>query len=275
MAVMSALTGCDNGTGLSREQAAAVDKAHVDARNRCRDKWYGKPRAPVRGTNYVLDATKLPWDMGGELWHEDEDCGVAKIDAVFYWTGEEILPQRVGMYPQQEYNVKPIDVREAWTQIQVLGYLGMESSIRQRLEQHPEGFQIIPRPQRPKTWPTELVVKLKHYPDLEVWLPKEWTPTMERTTHYLSFQFPNWPNDDGVTRGFNCNLGRAVYPATREEIENLDLRQKVRSSCQMEFDNFGFNSGSAKVNWGTPKLTEITPALRALQKYFNDSITKE
>jgi len=280
--ILLMLAACDNNVGLSRDQAAAVDKAHVDARNRCSAKWYGQPRVPVRGSDFVLDATKLPWEMGGELWSEDVDCGAAQINATFYWTGKEILPQRIGMYPQQEYNVKPIDVRETWTQIQVAALLGRGTQSIRNQAQHPENYQYTP-PQRPKSWPAEQLIRLKHYPDLEVllWSKEERDVAIKKmgehpSLHYFTFVLHQWPHDDGSARTMTCHMGEQnVLTMTREEIENLDLRQQLRHSCQMDFHNFGFNSGSAKVNWGTTQLSEITPALRALQQYFNDSITKE
>ena len=84
--------GCDNSEQVARNKA----HAQAQAVEKCEAKWRDQPRVPIRGSRYVLDATRLPWEPDrGLLWSKDEECGAATIDDLFYWTGKEIISQKL------------------------------------------------------------------------------------------------------------------------------------------------------------------------------------
>lgn len=276
--LMAMLTACTDHSDLSKEQREAVQKAHEDAVKKCEGKWLGQPRVPVRGSKYVLDATRLYWQMEFGSWNKDEECGAAAIIARFYWTGEKIVPDKIGLAPQRS-QIEPIDVPKDWIAIDLEALVGVKPDVLRHCEQHPEDCKKKTT-DRAKGWPPELVVPLKHYPELEVRLPKELTPKMKTGGfRALGIFLREWPMDSGAPRSFLCHLDQDVYAMTREEIENINFGSarvgQQRSYCQMEFNNFRFNGGQARVVWGTEALPQITPALRALHQYLNESITEE
>lgn len=265
------LVGCGDGLGLPKEERAALYKANAQAIEKCNAKWVGKPRVPIRGSDYVLDATRLPWGMAYETWTKDEECGAATINGLFYWTGNKIIPEAIWLKSGRKLTELPEDVLV----FDIRALLGAPPDSVRHCKARPEDCKGPPGP--PVDWPNELVVRLKHYEDLEVRMYRkkdlaELRPT--DVTHSMGFFLRGWPREDGAPRVVSCDVGRDVYKMTRVEIENIDFGKQTRP-CQLEFWGFEFNGGSARVYTNTAMLHQIIPALHALHQYLNESITKE
>jgi len=269
VALTMLFAGCDN-SGLSKQQRDPVYKAHEQAAKKCNAKWRDQPRVPIRGSHYVLDATRLPWELDGGLWAKDEECGAATIDDLFYWTGKEIISQKLWVKSGRKLTEIPQDSLG----FHIIALLGASPDRARHCEAHPEDCKsrfLGPAVE----WPPELVVRLKHYEDLEVRMPKTLTPKIKpEGIHSMAFFLRGWPREDGLPRVMSCDIGRDVYKITREEIENLNFGKQTKP-CQFEFGNFIFKGGSAQVRTGTEALSQIVPALRALHQYFNQAITGE
>lgn len=264
--------GCGDDLGLSKDQRAALYKAHEKAVEKCNAKWLDKSRVPIRGSRYVLDATKLPWEMEYSMWTKDEECGAATINDTFYWTGKEIISQK--MWTRAGH--KPTELPQYTHSFIVKALLGAPPDSVKHCKQHPDDCKGPPGP--PVEWPAELVVRLKYYEDLEVRMFKrEYLVKLRPTdvTHQMDIVLRGWPKEDGSPRTMFCGVRQNVFVMTREDIENFNNP----TSCQLEFWAFKFNGGSARVvvsgNTYGNTLRQIVPALHALHQYFNDHITEE
>lgn len=269
--------GCD--FGKERKEAAAIYKAHAEAVKKCEAKWRDQPRVPIRGSRYVLDATRLPWEPDRGLWSKDEECGAATMMGLFYWTGKEIISERQWLNSGRKLTDRPQD----WLLLSVIAVLGRSPSDARARARHCEAHPEDCKSQSlgpALEWPPELVVRLKHYEDLEVRITKDYLDKLRPTDgrYYMDFVLRGWPKDDGRPRTMFCDVKRNVFSnvsITREEIENFDFSKQPKGGCQLEFWNFTFKGGSARVNTGTEALHQIVPALRALHQYINQSITEE
>lgn len=264
-----ALAAC----GPSAEQQALM-AAHIAAAERCAARWGDKQWVPLRASGWWLDATRLPWRMKDDLWTKDEQCGAATIDGLYYWDGERILAESVGMWPRGTRLVHPKEIKSDWVQLDLTALLGGDPNTLKKCRASPEACKG--HEGAPKEWPPELVVRPKHYPDLEVRLPRETDPARSKGgfSNNIGFFIRDWPNNYGRPRVTSCYFKSDGRDLTREDIENIDLRQRG-GYCQLEFWNFQFDGGAARVITDTRQLHQIKPALQALLQYFNASITRE
>ena len=110
LAALILVVGC----GPSAEEEA-LTKAHVAAAERCAAQWRDKRWVPLRGSGWWLDSTRLSWRMDGGLWTTDDNCGAAQIYEIFYWDGEKIRPERVGMSPHGRWpELHPKEIQRHW-----------------------------------------------------------------------------------------------------------------------------------------------------------------
>ncbi|MNL50567.1 hypothetical protein D3C87_1735950 [compost metagenome] len=131
-------------------------------------------------------------------------------------------------------------------------------------------------------WPDELIIKLKNYPGLELWL-KAPPPSDENTSSVSHFILRDWRRRDGTPRYISCgglrssrSLGSGfnvedLTKLHRVHLENLDFGS-LRAYCNVDLDSFNFAAGDARISLGVDSLRSAPKALKFLNDYLSRSV---
>jgi hypothetical protein len=182
----------------------------------------------------------------------DGKCGTNGFSEQVSWTGQAVEPSRSA----------------GGTPIRVAALLGNRGHMI-RCQRFPdaEGCHFTPVGY-PSVWQADRIVKLSHYPGLEIWLSPTPPPRGVRT---ISFVIAGWPRADGLQRTIDCDTPLDLSAVTRQELESLDLSGH-RYPCQVEFDSFTFHGGAARLFTSSDLLPSVEPALRDLQRHLADLV---
>jgi hypothetical protein len=261
------LVAC-SGCGKSKVDVA-VDE-HDKKVNECRQELEKKnPLIPIIGGGY-LDVSKFAFTVP-TVRYEDGRCGTDGFQADFYWTGEKIVPAA-----EKFTGLAPTQVPKNWRLLRVGAILGNLRRARE-CEAHPDpDSSRCPKtgstPGYPATWPRELVVELKHYPQLEIWLE----PPPKTFLSEIPFVLKDLRRDDGRPVSVGCFAleGYDLPAMKRSQFE--ELRFDARPfPCQAEYGDFTFKGGAARVHFSTTALVDIATALKELKVYLSKAIIQE
>lgn len=250
------LTGCDFGN-KEREAAEAIYKANAEAAKQCEAKLRGLKRVPIAGTGgrLFLDAERLPMWTISRGFRPGDECAATQLGwayEIFYWNGKEIIPQVVGSKGKYTSLNRP-DNTQYWITLGALVRIGQSIECNKQLqcnEQLPPIDEVG-------------VIRLKNY-SLDAW-PMMPDPKTQRVNQYrLSLR--DWPMEIGRPRWLMCSGD--VSGKTAAEIE----RRLESISCELDFSEFHFKAGYARVGFSSKEFKHITPALKTLQQYLNESI---
>lgn len=250
------LAGCDVG---DRNAAAAMNKANAEAAKQCEAKLKGLKHVPIVGTGgkLFLVAERLPsWAINREFRVGDE-CGASAIATeteMFYWTGKKTIPQSVWLKAGHSLTERPGP--QDWFPLGAQIYFGLPKNCNG----NPDGCEAL----KDQPWNVpDKIIRLKKYPIDAVPAPNP--------KHGYSFALREWPMDSGRPRMLRCGVSGGKSDS---EIENLNFEGKPLA-CGLDFYAFSFKAGTARIAFSSNEFTRITPALRALHQYLNDSIIEE
>ena len=262
-----ALLGC---TRKEDDQLRAQQAAYQKQLEDCSRQLSKDPRIPIIGGGY-LDTSRFAFNKP-TVRFEDGQCGTDGFETDFFWTGDRILPQ-----DQRFTGVHPTQVPKHWRLFVVAASLGNQRKFRQ-CQATPDlekcAFLHYKNPGLPPTWPEELIVRPKAYPDLQIWIRQE---GYAKKTQSLSFVITDLKRRDGVApRTFFCFALKDYEPSlmTKADLEDIDFGERT-FPCQFEFPDFFFKGGAARVFTGTEALRDMKPAIQALQQYISDSFIQE
>lgn len=261
--------------GCSKREEPAEQKAYRQQLEACSEQLQKDPLVPIVGGGY-LDTRRLDFNAT-TVRFEDGQCGTDGFETSFYWTGEKIVPagqKFTGLLPGQE-------TPKHWRRLNVVAQLGNQRKARACQEHFDPKKCVDPKhknPGLPPTWPEERIVRPVAYPGLEIWMPEKPFP---KGTRGVSFVMKGWPRKDGITpRTVYCWSLPDLFPIeamSLADLESLDFSKTEKHGypCDVELWDFDFKGGAARIGTGTEALRDITPALRALQKYISDSVSLE
>ena len=235
----------------------------------CRQLFLQNPRVPIVGGGY-LDARRFAFIVP-TVRFEDERCGTDGFETSFYWTGKNIVPAS-----ERFTGLPPTQIPPDWKQLNVTARFGNQRKARE-CRQEPNPQKCVDarhqNPGLPPTWPEERIVGPKAYPSLEIWLP----PTgYSKKVAGISFVIKDWPKANGRPREIDCWYlpGYDLSSMTKAEFEILDFGEKT-FACRIQFWDFQFKGGAARISTGTDALPNIAASLKQLQQYIDDSIDLE
>lgn len=261
LATALGLAGCDVG---DRKEAAAIYKANTEAAKQCEAKLKGLKRVPIARMSgkLFLDAERLPMWAISRGFSTEDDCGANGLQESesFYWTGDKFIPQYIWLWKDGHTLVEAARHQD-WIMISADVYFGI-----------PGNCKSSPTPtmqcgEKPPDKDEAGVIRLKNHP-IDAWPARD--PKLGgRPIYFLSLR--DWPKENGWPRTMrlSCEIEGSV-----SEIENLEFGDKP-GICQIDFYDFKFKAGSARINFAVKDLDRITPVLQAFQKYLNDSIIEK
>ena len=239
--------------------------------NQCRQDLAKDPLVPIVGGGF-LDTRRFAFNVP-TVRYEDGKCGTDGFQAEFWWTGEKVVPD----HPKFT-GLSPMHIPKHWTHFNVGALLGNQRKAREcKADQNPQKCPELghKNPGVAPDWPEDLVIKLKKYPGLEIRLNRN-APPEGRWVGLRSFVMSEWPRADGALRVVDCFGLNAheLAKKTNEELSEIDFGNRT-AACQVDFWDFQYKGGVARIGTGTEALADIGPALKALQQYLSDSIIRE
>jgi hypothetical protein len=262
--LVSSFAGCSR---REEKEAAERRQKELDA---CRQKISESHLVPIIGGGH-LDAKKLGIFFNVRV--ENGECGTDGFEGGFYWHDGSIEP---ASHPGANlaYEKNPT----SWKRFEVRARLGNQRKGRECTEQGERCSTFNHKnPGLPPTWPEDRIVRPKAYPGLEIWLPEKIVPNH---TESMTFVIPDWPRADGSPRTVNCwslPKGYALDKMSRQDLEAIDFSKGTKHGypCDVEFWDFSFTGGAARVHTGTESLVGITRALKALEQHISNAVTRE
>lgn len=243
--------------GCSRNEEAETT-GFQEQLNACSEHLRQNPLVPIVGGGH-LDTRRFDFNVP-TVRLADGQCGTDGFETSFYWTGEKIVPAG-----QRFTGIELVQIPKHWR----LLHAGAKLGNRTFCKANPEKCKEVV-PSVPKDWPEEFTAHLTHY-ELDARLPKM---PVDHVTHEIAFILRDWPRKDGTPRFITCDIRRDVKTMTRKEIEELEFGTQTLP-CQVDFRDFDFKGGAARIRTGTEALREIPVALKALQQYLSASIVLE
>jgi hypothetical protein len=230
----------------------------------CSKKLAGMEQVPILGGSY-LDRTRIPGFHFGSRLKGDGSCIADLLEGAFWWTGTELITayDQVGKEPSPDWGFYKVAARL---------YTRTEHN-----EPHTMGY-------RHKDWPDDLIVKLKNYPGLELWLDAP-PPHFKNEYALITFVMSDWRRRDGTPRLISCaGLNSAsdevaasglsqseLLTFSRAELENVDFG-RLNTRCSVQLHSFDFAGGDGRVSLGTSSLRGAPEALRFVSEYLSSSI---
>jgi hypothetical protein len=229
---------------------------------KCYEKIGGMELVPMPGGQFV-DRKRLP-GFHFSISMRNGLCEADIFEGSFWWTGSEILPV---------YVVKREPDR-SWGHFNVVARL-----YRKKVPADPPAMGL-----RYTDWPEDLVVRLKNYPGLELWLDAP-PPSVKNEFSVKNFVVREWRRRDGTPRVIVCNglgspasnvqesgLSRSdLAEFTKPQLENLNFG-KMAAYCNVGLHDFDFEGGDVRVGIGIHSLSGSSVALPMLQEYLSKSI---
>lgn len=239
-----------------RERTRAISKE-------CYEKISNIEHAPISGGSFI-DRNRLR-GFHLSISPTEDVCIAAILEGSFWWTGTEVRTA----YQERDNEPDP-----SWGHYNVAARLFTPKAST-------EPFKIG---LRYTEWPDDLVVKLKNYPGLELWL-KAPPPSNENQFAVKNFIVRDWRRRDGTPRVIMCNglssptrsvlesgLSRdELLTFNKSRLENLDFGD-LDAYCTIELHDFDFAGGDARVWTGTGSLRGAATALPLIREYLSRSI---
>lgn len=260
------LMGCDFGKN-EREAADAIYKSNADAAKKCEAKLRGLKRVPIAGTDgklFLNSEVLSMWNISRDFRVGDE-CGAKDLGATqtFYWDGESIISQHNWIYRDKKSQWL---IDEKWISFSADVIFGTPNTCKTHHKNTALNCNVMP-PDKDQYG----VIRLKHHP-LDAWPVRDQRQKNVHLSYQLSLR--DWPKDNGWPRTlrYACEL----KGMSESEIENIifskDSKHRV---CELDFYDFDFNAGSARINFDIKHANQITTILKNFQKYLNDAISEE
>lgn len=229
----------------------------------CRKQLAGKTHIPILDGGFI-DITKVPGFFISKTPYGG--CRAQHMEGDFWWTGTELRPANV------KITEEPLP---AWRHFNVIARLYKPTISNKPYE---VGRRTV-------DWPEELVVKLINYPGMEMWLNKI-PPSAENEFAVTSFILSQWRRRDGTPRVIYCDglrspsikrpigelRGKILLTMNKSQLENLDFGDS-HAYCTIEFHNFDFAGGDARVYFWVRSLRVAPVALKAISEHLSRSIT--
>ena len=246
----------------SERRAEERDRSREES-EKCNQKLAGMEHVPILGGG-LLDISRIPGFYYGSTTR-DGLCIAESLEGSFWWTGDELRPT------YQELGKEPSPNRKLF-------------SVTARLYTRTVSTEPINMGRQTKEWPEELVVKLKNYPGLELWLNAP-PPSVENEFAVSGFIMRDWRRSDGTPRVISCNGLRSPSSEVLEsgfsrevlltfnkgQLENLDFGH-FNAYCVVELHSFDFAGGDARVYLGTGSLRVAPTVLKFISEYLSSSI---
>lgn len=221
-------------------------------------------RLPIKGGEEFIERTRLI-GLHSNIEFDGRVCEIDMISGTFYWDGKQTLPRAIALS-----NAEPT--------FQVVALLNSASSHCHEKDQC-GGRNIESRPIIASS--NFLRVKLKNYPDYELRL--KYPPPDSRNRNLLRFLILSSSNAHTPQRLVQCDsffrmprghgtpLVDTLVGMTLSELEDIDFGG-FRRSCEIDFEDTQFKSGSVRVNFYVNDLNVVEKAMLSIESYFNDSI---
>lgn len=270
-------------TSCKKREPSPEQVAYQQQLERCRIELGKSESVPIVGGGHV-DISRFD-SSHHSIRYEGGKCGTDMLELSFWWTGEEILPDSPKFIKREG-----AEIPKNWHMFNVDAILGNQLKARECQENIDQskcsGFKGAVQLGRSKSeWPAELVVRLKNYPGLELWLTAR-PPSIKNQYYVNSFVIAEWRRNNGTPRSIDCwglnssSIKRSGLNSeslallSGDELENINFQGRLQhgAACQVDFWDFGFNGGAARVKFSTEDLRVAEPALRAINKYLSDSI---
>jgi hypothetical protein len=253
-----------SGCGKSeRDVELQTHDKHVEE---CRVALAKNPLIPIIGGGR-LDTKYFAFNVPTVRFEKGE-CGTDGFVSDFYWTGTKIVPA-----DPKFTGLALTQVPKEWRLLRVGARLGnMSRSLACEAKFDPSHCPDPndKAPGYPPAWAQELVVRPKRYPGLEIWIDPKPIPRGLQAIHFV---LGDWRREDGRPRTVNCDIRREVASMTRADFEEIDFGTNS-FPCQVEFSDFSFTGGAARVSTGTDALRDAVPALKALQAYLSQAVDR-
>jgi len=248
---------------VESERMAEEQDRSREISKKCNQKLAGMEHVPILGGS-LLDIAKIPGFHFGSATRNGQ-CIATLLEGDFWWTGTELRPT------YQDLGNEPLS---HWRYF----------SLAARLYTRTESTEPINMGRQTKEWPEELIVKLKNYPGLELWLNAP-PPTVENEFAVSGFIMRDWRRSDGTPRVIACDgLGspssevlesgfsrEVLLTFNKSQLENLDFGQ-LNTRCTVGLHNFDFAGGDARVHLGTRSLRVAPAALKFISEYLSSAI---
>lgn len=246
------------------EEAAERRAIYQKEQGDCSKKLAGMEQVPIRGGS-LLDRSRIPGFYFGSTLKSDGSCIADVLEGSFWWTGTELLT---------EYELSGIEKPASWGYFQVAARLYTRKT---PTEPHRMGGRHV-------DWPDDLIVKLKNYPGLELWLDAP-PPSSKNEFSITDFVMRDWRRHDGTPRRIYCDglnspnskaadngLGRAgLLLFDKMQLENLDFGG-LQAWCTVELHGFDFSGGDGRIWLDTSSLRGSPEALKFVSDYLSRSI---
>lgn len=259
VALCSWLVNCQ----IESERRAEERTSSREVSKKCYEKLAGMEYVPISGGSF-LDVRKIP-GFNYSSTTRDGQCIAEGVEGSFWWTGTELRPtyQEPREEPSPDWRI---------------------FSIAARLYTRRESTEPISMGRQTKEWPEELIVKLKNYPGLELWLNAP-PPSIENEFAIKGFIMRDWRRRDGTPRVIACDGLGSPHPHVLEsglskavlltldkvQLENLEFGT-FNTYCKVGLHNFDFAGGDALVYLGTGSLRVAPAALEFISEYLSNSI---
>ena len=246
------------------EEAAERRAIYQKEQGDCSKKLAGMERVPIKGGS-LLDRTRIPGFHFGSTLKSDGSCIADILEGSFWWTGTEL---------RTEYEMSGIEPPAGWGYFQVAAILSTRTG---RTELHRMGY-------RHTDWPDDLIVVLKNYPGLELWLNAP-PPHFKNAFSVTTFVMRDWRRHDGTPRTIDCDglnypgdkikaagLGRLdLLKFNKEQLENLDFGE-LQTYCTVELYSFDFAGGIGRIGLDTSSLRGAPEAIKFVSDYLSRAI---
>lgn len=284
LALALLVSACDE---VQRHNQSPEQVAYQKQLEKCREELSQSRLVPIIGGGHI-DMSRFGFD-NPSITYKNGECGKDVLEVAFWWTGEEVLPDH-----PKFVKLKESERSRRWSYFRVTAKLGNQR--RGRLcRENPdlpqcEIFKAGIRPGlRATEWPKDRVVKLKHYPGLELWL-REPPPSLENKHRVNDFVMTEWRRPDGTPRSIDCwGLSSSELAKSQgldtvslslmsgKELSDVDFRGKLKfgSICEVDFGSFNFKGGAGRVVTRTESLHDAPKALQAISEYISNSIIRE
>jgi len=218
---------------------------------------------PIFGGSFIDRARLTGLRLSTTVWKGQ--CVAHLLEGAFWWTGTELRPVNVE---------KMIEPEPHWGHFYVTAKLYTRKAST--------GPYAVGR--KTTDWPKGLIVKLKNYPGLELWL-NALPPSAENYFSVKNFIIRDWRRGDGTPREIACDglgsrsrivldsgVGRAdLLKFNKTQLENVDFGD-LTVRCTVELHDFDFAGGSARVGTSTKSLLGAPKALQMINEYLSNSI---
>ncbi|WP_415770862.1 hypothetical protein [Pseudomonas sp. LB3P38] len=245
------------------ERMAEAREHHREVSKKCSQKLADMEQVPILGGS-LLDRTRIPGFHFGSSTR-DGLCIADVLEGSFWWTGTEL---------RTEYQESGKEKPSSWGHFNVAARLYTR---KPSTEPYNMGLKVV-------DWPEELIVKLKNYPGLELWLTAP--PASSKNNFSVTrFVMRDWRRRDGTPRTISCDgldspwketlesgvSGADLLRFNKSQLENLDFGG-LDAYCTVGLHNFDFAGGDARVGTGTGSLRGAPMALQMISEYLSNSI---